>query len=190
MTTKSKASKEQEAIDSITLLMRHIDSEQGIQELTDNVMTRGKEIMEAQLKRAKDEVRKIENRLKFLDGSPVEEQEATQLKKNEEPYVKSRPYFSTSKIAKEIENGFLPQLAPGTEFLSNDVRDYLTNAWEVSQEERLYNTENGSNVFTSNVRKALGNMVLKSKIKRIKPGLFSKKSDSKAKVLGNSVEWN
>lgn len=175
MTAKSKANKEQEAIDSITLLMRHIDSEQGIQELTDNVMARGREIMEAQLKRARDEVRKIETKMKFLDGDFESKETESPKTKKTDSYVKSRPEFSTSKLAKEIETGFLPLVGPGKEFMSHDVRDYISDAWGVSEEDREYQTENGSNIFTSNIRKTLGNLVQKGKIKRIKPGLFSTK---------------
>lgn len=175
MTAKSKASKEQEAIDSITLLMRHIDSEQGIQELTDNVMARGREIIEAQLKKARDEVRKIETKMKFLDGDFDSKETESPKTKKTDAYVKSRPEFSTSKLAKEIETGFLPLIGPGKEFMSHDVRDYISDAWGVSEEDREYQTENGSNIFTSNIRKTLGNLVQKGKIKRIKPGLFSTK---------------
>ena len=175
MTSKSKANKEQEAIDSITLLMRHIESEQGIQELTDNVMARGREIMESQLKKAREEVRKIETKMKFLDGDFGSIEPESKKTKKPDHYVKSRPEFSTTKLAKEIETGFLPLIGPGKEFMSHDVRDYISDAWGVSEEDREYLTENGSNIFTANVRKTLGNLVQKGKIKRIKPGLFSTK---------------
>ena len=175
MTSKSKANIEQEAIDSITLLMRHIESEQGIQELTDNVMARGREIMESQLKKAREEVRKIETKMKFLDGDFSQIEPESKNTKKPDHYVKSRPEFSTTKLAKEIETGFLPLIGPGKEFMSHDVRDYISDAWGVSEEDREYLTEKGSNIFTANVRKTLGNLVQKGKIKRIKPGLFSTK---------------
>ena len=192
MTTKSKGSKEQEAIDSITLLMRHIDSDQGIQELMDNVMGRGREIMETQLKRAKDEVRKIETKMKFLNGELDSKASESPKTNNNESYVKSRPEFSTAKLAKEIEKGFLPLIGPGKEFMSHDVRDYISDAWGVSEEDREYMTENGSNVFTSNIRKSLGNMVNKGKIKRVKPGLFATKQikpDKKDDGWKDALVW-
>ena len=72
MTTKAKASKEQEAIDSITLLMRHIESDQGIKDLTTKVMARSRELLEDELSKARDEVKKIEGRIKFIDQSEPE----------------------------------------------------------------------------------------------------------------------
>ena len=173
MTTKAKASKEQEAIDSITLLMRHIESEQGIQELTDNVMARGREIMEAQLKKARDEVRKIENRLKFLDGT--EQEQVIEEDKEAPPYIRDRPSFSTIKIAEDVEKEYLPRLDPGAEFTATHIRDFLEKAWDIPKDQMDYVTEAGGNLLSSNVRSSLNKLVSQAKIRRVKPGLFAKK---------------
>ncbi|HAI40659.1 MAG TPA: hypothetical protein DCM40_22450 [Maribacter sp.] len=171
MTTKAKASKEQEAIDSITLLMRHIESDQGIKDLTTKVMARSRELLEDELSKARDEVKKIEGRIKFIDQSEPESGNT-----HSDPYIRSRPEFPTGKIASEIESGFLPGLEYGEEFTPTQVREHLEVTWSISEKDRSYTTENGSNILTSNIRKSLGNMVIKGRINRVKPGLFAKKN--------------
>lgn len=178
MTAKSKANKEQEAIDSIMLLMRHISSEQGIQELTDNVMARGKEIMESQLEKARDEVRKIESRLRFLEGSEEVSTEVTKEEsKDSNSHIGDRPRFPIAKLSNEIEKGFLKHMLDDETFTAGDVKTYLEIEWKIPEHESNYITENGGNILSSNIRTALNRLQSSGTIRRVKPGYYIKKNE-------------
>ena len=180
MTAKAKINKEQEAIDSIMLLMRHIDSDQGIQELTSKVVARGKEIMGSRLTKAKEEVRNIESHLRSLEGS---EEESVGYR----AFLGERPRFRIAKTSEEVEKTFLKAIADDAKFTAGDVKSYLKEQWNIPEEESNYLTENGGNILSSNIRTALNRLHANTKIKRIKPGVYIKKNVTST---GNKSNWS
>lgn len=178
MTTKNNLTslaqrQEQEAIDTIILLLSKVRSKSGISSLVEIIQEKGKDVLEEELAWARGKVKELEKSLKFFGISAEgDDDEKEEEKKEEPPPQENRPVFSVNDFEEVILRHFVIGQSSGFEFSMSEIKDVMETSLNLGKKEIEFMTENGSNLFTSCIRNTLRSLVNKEVIKRVKPGLY------------------
>ena len=168
---------EQEAIDSITLLLSNIKSSNGLMEVKKALVRHEQFILEEELEIANKKVNALQKRIKILGGNSEEEEEE---KKEEEaeslekkPYQDNRPVFSTPRFERIIMTNFKRSDLGANNFTVNDLKLYLAKNMNISLDHYTYLTDKGSNLFEACIRNTIRSMTQRNLLKRVRSGVFT-----------------
>ena len=168
---------EQEAIDSITLLLSNIKSSNGLIEVKKALVKHEQFILEEELEIANKKVNELQKKLKILGGNSEEEEEeekeeeAEAIEKN--PYQDNRPVFSTPRIERIIMTNFKRSSLGADNFTVNDLKLYLAKNMNISIDHYTYLTDKGSNLFEACIRNTIRSMTQRNLLKRVRSGVFT-----------------
>ena len=168
---------EQEAIDSITLLLSNIKSTNGLMEVKKALVRHEQFILEEELEIANKKVNDLQKRIIILGGNSEEEEEE---KKEEEaeslekkPYQDNRPVFSTPRFERIIMTNFKRSSLGANNFTVNDLKLYLAKNMNISLDHYTYLTDKGSNLFEACIRNTIRSMTQRNLLKRVRSGVFT-----------------
>jgi len=192
-TGKAKGSQELEAIETIIMLLSKVKSKEGIAQIVEAIESKGKKVLEAELKKAKDKVKEIEKSLQIFHGEekePKKEEQEEPTKEAPSTPQENRPVFSTQEFERLVTQKFVENRPPGFEFNMTQVKEHIINELKISKNAQAYNTENGSNLFSSTVRNSLRSMTNKFLLHRVKPGLYATPlRKEKGKTKEEFITW-
>ena len=188
---------EQEAIDSITLLLSNIKSSNGLIEVKKALVRHEQFILEEELEIANKKVNELQKKLKILGGNSEEEEEQEQEEESEalekNPFQENRPVFSTPRFERIILTNFKRSSLGAENFTINEVKLYLAKNMNISIDHYTYLTDKGSNLFEACIRNTIRSMTQRNLLRRIRSGVFAfsdanKKIDLKKDGLVNWIE--
>lgn len=167
---------EQEAIESIILLLSNIQSSNGLIEVKKALVRHEQFILEEELEIANKRVNELQKKLKILGGNPgdeEEEEDEEELENLEKPYQDNRPVFSIPRFEKVMMTNFRKSSQGLGDFTVNDLKKYIAKHMNISLEEYTYLTSKGSNLFEACIRNTIRSMIKRKLVKRVRSGVFS-----------------
>lgn len=189
-TGKAKGSQELEAIETIIMLLSRVKSREGIAQIIESIESKGKKVLEGELKQAKAKVKEIEKSLQIFHGEEKESKEEEESTEEAPSPQENRPVFSTQEFERLVTQKFVENRPPGFEFNMTQVKEHIIKELKISKNAQAYNTENGSNLFSSTVRNSLRSMTNKFLLHRVKPGLYATPlRKEKGKTKEEFITW-